>query len=272
VADRFGIRMETLGEALVLSATGFDHRLFNRITGIDQAESALAQAFLTYPPAGLERWMLQLLPHRESEAFAEVATELGLVRLRGWAKHVGKATLRVPFRTDLRIERIAGEGRGVLADTPTGQSLTRRAQAWGRIVTQTYGFPEGFAPWFAALGGRPGWHLYLVYHDIRPVAGAALYLPLPPRDAASPPGGTPILANLVFAGTLPAFRSRGAQSALVARRFEDAQALGAHWVVTESGTPIPGRRGTGHRNLVRLGLPVQYVRTNWGPPGPPAAP
>jgi GNAT superfamily N-acetyltransferase len=256
VSLELGIEAERLGPALRLSARGFDHRLFNRILGMDDPGSLVEPAARYYGELGVRWWMLQVPPHVQTEAFRALAQARGLARLRGWAKHVGPASLRVPSRTDLRVARVAGEARGTLADTPSGEVRIRAVKAWAEIVVRTFGLHAGLEPWFRALAGRPGWHLYLAYHDHRPVSAAALY---------HPPGDAGALAQLCFAGTLPAHRGRGAQSALIARRFEDAQTLGARWVATETGESMPGRPNPGFRNMVRLGLPARYVRTNWGP-------
>jgi hypothetical protein len=257
VATSLGVAAPRLGHALGLTAKGFDHRLFNRVLAISDPMDALEKAAPHYAAAGISRWMLQVLPHIETEAFRTAATERGLVRLRRWARHVGPSSLRIPARSDLVVRRIAGEARGVLADTPRGETLSRAGQAWARIVIDAFQLHAGLEPWFRALAGRPGWHLYLAYLVERPVAAAALFLP---------PGNGVRVAHLAFAGTVVAHRGRGAQSALVAQRFEDAHALGARWVTTETGENLPGRPNVSHRNMVRLGLPVRYVRANWGPP------
>ncbi len=259
VAASLGVEARQVGHALRLTARGFDHRLFNRVLAVTDPMEALSDATTHYPSAGVSRWMLQVLPHVQTEAFRAAAAERGLVRLRRWARHVGPASLRIPARSDLRVRRIAGEARGVLADTPRGETLSRAGQAWARIVIDAFQLHPGFEPWFRALAGRPGWHLYLAYHIERPVAAAALYLP---------PGDAGRVAHLAYAGTVVAHRGRGAQSALVAQRFEDAHALGARWVTTETGENLPNRPNVSHRNMVRLGLPVRYVRANWGPPKP----
>jgi len=54
----------------------------------------------------------------------------------------------------------------------------------------------------------------------------------------------------------------------VARRVADARTAGAPWVVCETDEERPERPNPSTRNLVRLGVPVAYVRANWGPPKP----
>ncbi len=58
---------------------------------------------------------------------------------------------------------------------------------------------------------------------------------------------------------------------MIARRIRDARRMGLDWLVTETDEDLPDKPNPSYRNIVRLGLPVRYVRSNWGPP-PPGAP
>jgi ribosomal protein S18 acetylase RimI-like enzyme len=199
--------------------------------------------------------MLQLLPHVEPDGFAETAARHGAVRLRGWAKHLGPADRAVVSRSELQVVRLE-------ADVSDGADGERSLlDAWAEIALQTFGFPAPFASWLRALHGRERWHLYLALDGETPVATGALFLS---------EGDVGVIGQLTFAGTLPEHRGRGAQSALIARRVEDAQVAGARSIVCETDEELPDRPNPSTRNLVRLGFPVVYVRGNWGPPKPEA--
>jgi ribosomal protein S18 acetylase RimI-like enzyme len=90
-----------------------------------------------------------------------------------------------------------------------------------------------------------GWHLYLARVDGEP-AGAAL---LVVEEG---------LAYLANASTLPQFRRRGVQTALIAARIADARAAGCEEVC--SGTTFGS---TSQRNLERAGLAVAYTKAVW---------
>lgn len=262
LADHLGIRMVPAGGAtapgaspgpLHLVARGFDHPMFNRTLGIlEGATEVLEAARGLFPAEGIRRWMLQVPPGAETPAFREAARSAGLVRHRGWAKHVG---------------RLDAEARDALASPPdSGLGIHRihggaAADSWARIVTACFAMPRDFQPWLAALATRPSWRLYLALDGEEPVAAAALF-----RSARDPE-----VAQLNFAGTLEGHRGRGAQSGLVARRLADAREAGARWIVTETDEELPDRPNPSYRNMVRLGLPVRYVRANWGPPKPPVS-
>ena len=98
--------------------------------------------------------------------------------------------------------------------------------------------------------GRPGWHHYIAWSGGEPGAVAALFV----RDSAG---------WLGVAATLPAFRRRGAQGALMARRVRDAAALGCRWLVTETGQETPEQLNPSYRNMKRAGFADAYHRPNY---------
>jgi len=67
------------------------------------------------------------------------------------------------------------------------------------------------------------------------------------------------------AGTLPAFRRRGGQGAIMARRIRDAVQLGCRWVITETGEDLPDRPNPSYHNMLRAGFSLAYQRPNYLP-------
>jgi GNAT superfamily N-acetyltransferase len=260
LSRQIGVGTVRIDGALRLTASGFDHPMFNRVMGYrlsagptdatPRAKGVLEREAAHYRSVGVRRWMVQVLPQAETPEFRAAASEMGLVRHRGWAKHLGPAEGgQAPPTSDLRVVRLGEPGR----EDP------ELVGAWARIVTRGFGIPEDFVPWFEALGGRTGWSLYLALDEGVPAASAGLHV--------SRVEGVRF-GQFNFAATLPDFRRRGAQSALIARRLADAEKLGARWVISETDEELPDRPNPSYHNLVRLGLPVVYVRANWGPPKP----
>ena len=62
------------------------------------------------------------------------------------------------------------------------------------------------------------------------------------------------LAQICGAGTLPAYRGRGMQKALLARRLADAKAAGCDFAVV---TTAPGSRS--QENVMRRGFELLYT-------------
>jgi GNAT superfamily N-acetyltransferase len=70
-------------------------------------------------------------------------------------------------------------------------------------------------------------------------------------------------AWLDFATTLPEYRGRGAQAALLARRIVDAAELGCRYLVVETAEDTPQRGAPSHRNMLRFGFQEAYARPNY---------
>ena len=104
---------------------------------------------------------------------------------------------------------------------------------------------EGAKANVAAEYRQPGWRLYIATVDARPAAFGVLH----EHDG---------IGSLAGAATLPEFRGRGCQSALLARRIADATADGCELVVSQA---MPG--SSSHRNMERAGLRVAYTKGIW---------
>lgn len=91
------------------------------------------------------------------------------------------------------------------------------------------------------------WRCYVGYVDGQPAGHAALYV-----DPSTKIG-------LLAAGaTLPEYRGRGCQSALLRRRLADAAAAGCDLVIAEAS---PG--SISQRNMERVGLRTAYTKVTW---------
>lgn len=68
---------------------------------------------------------------------------------------------------------------------------------------------------------------------------------------------------LGIAATLPEYRRRGAQSALLAAMIRAAGGSGCELVVTETGALVDGKPSNSYRNILRAGFELDYVRANY---------
>jgi GNAT superfamily N-acetyltransferase len=242
-----GISWSEDGGALRLSCSRENHPFFNRIMGLPGDDRNLGdwtdEVIDHYRELGIARWMVQVAPGELSPELVEVFRSHGLVSLRGWAKHGAPIAEAVSpaaaAECDLRIERIGSEW----------------ADAWAAVLGSAFGYPEDAHAWPAATVGRPGWMHYGAFDGNELVGTAALFV----ADK---------VGSLNYASTRPSHRRRGVQSALIARRIEDARQIGLEWLVTETDEERPERPNPSYHNIVRAGLVVRYVRTNWGPPPP----
>lgn len=248
VARECGVSWSEDGGTLRLTLRAADHPFFNRVMGVGATgpglEPWLDRILEHYREAGVTRWMLQVAPANAEPGLIPALTERDLVPLRGWAKHAGRVgDVSIEERaSDLRVESIGPES----------------AEPWASILLPAFAFPAGSAAWPVATVGRPGWRHYVAWDGDEAAACAAMFV-------------TAGVATLTFAATRPEYRRRGAQSRLIARRVRDAHRMGLDWIVTETDEDLPEKPNPSYRNVVRAGMPVHYIRANWGPSPPPSS-
>lgn len=211
-------------------------------------ELALAETYFT--EKGLEPRM-ELSPYAHPEFVAQLES-------RGW-------TVR-GFETVLFREIAPREQFAALHDAPAGLQIVIvpkdddamvRTFAW----TSVSGFlPDGREPTSdeLALAARCVKHArtwgFLAMIDGQPASAGAC-------EVMTTPEGT--IAALFGLSTLPAFRRRGIQQALIAARLAFARDRGAT-VATIGGIPGAGTE----RNVRRMGFSVAYTKAIMVKPGP----
>ena len=188
----------------------------------------------SYRQAGSRRFFVQVSPAAGSPAFESDLVACGLRPYNRWAR-LWRPVDEVPAAlSEPRVERIDEE----------------QGETFGRLVAGGFGMPEELWQWFAAAVGRPGWMHYLAYDGEEPIAGAGFY---PTRP----------IGWMGFAATREDRRGRGAQTALILRRLEDAHALGLDRVTVETAEDKPEKPAPSFRNLRRLGFRFAYHRPNY---------
>lgn len=115
------------------------------------------------------------------------------------------------------------------------------------VLMRGFGMPPELRVLGSAVAGQSGWRHYLAWDGAEPVASASLFLN----------GGSGWLGN---AATLPQWRRRGAQLALIARRITDAAHFGAHTVFTEVAEDLPDKPNPSEHNMRRAGFLTAYRR------------
>jgi hypothetical protein len=131
----------------------------------------------------------------------------------------------------LAVERVTGR---VL-----DEFLHTHAVGWG--VPDVEGFKANTRGWI----NEPGWSLYLGRINGKPAATGVLFV----KDK---------VGYCADAATVPAFRGRGLQMALLQRRIADASAASVDFIC--SGAEF---LSGSHRNMERAGMRLQFVRAVW---------
>jgi GNAT superfamily N-acetyltransferase len=238
-ARETGLHVERIGSAVAVVMERVPHILFNRVIGLglrEPATEAMVDRIVDlYQPHGV-RFAVQLSPAAQPAALPGWLAARGVQRGDSWLKFIRGVEPPPPAPTDLRIAAIGPEWAAAYAET----------------IRTVFDMPPLFRPWVQANIGRPGWRHYLAFDGDQPMATAALFV----RDG---------IGWLGEAGTLPAARGRGAQSALLARRIADAAALGCRQLVVETGDDTPEDPNPSTHNVRRAGFALAYRRPNYLP-------
>jgi hypothetical protein len=239
-----GLRRETIGTALVSIATGGGDILLNRTIGLGvetQADRATVQAIVArYRDAGVGRYFLHLHPRARPAELRGWIEDAGLVPARAWMKvHRGTDDVPAPH-SDLSVREIAPE----------------HAEVFGLIAARCFGLDDSVAALPAGLAGCPGWRLYMSFDGDTPAGTGAMLV-----DGDS--------AWFDWGATLPEFRGRGGQRAVLCRRLHDALASGCRHLFTTTGEAVPGDAQHSYRNIERVGFRPVLSRPNFKPPMSP---
>lgn len=228
VRRALGVAAREEGTALAVRATALDVWIFNRILGLGVTapvtESRLDTLLRLYPTGAI--CAAQIAPG------AQAATLAAWLRARGFMTCDAPATLC----RDAAPGAASDTGVRVAAIGP------EHGAAFARITCAVFDDPPSVGEWLTSLVGRSGWRHYLAFADALPIAAALLFL----GDG---------IGWLGWGSTLPAYRGRGAQHALYARRVADAHAAGCRLLTVDA---VPG--SPSYRNAVRVGFQPAYER------------
>jgi hypothetical protein len=139
---------------------------------------------------------------------------------------------------------------GQAGDATTRQVKIGEAETFGRMMCAGFGFPANLAPLWSSIVGKEGWTCFFAELDGRPISTGAMYAS---GGWAWLGGGT----------TVPEFRNRGAQKALIAARVNEGINKGVETFVVETAQPSAGELNISHANLVAMGFDQIHTRANY---------
>lgn len=230
-----------IGGARVLRVPEIPHLLLNRTIGLDAAAPAtrtgVGAIVEHYREAGVPRFLV----HVDADASPAISRWLSAASLT-----------RYP-RSWLALQR----GREAIVSPPTSlrvrEATPDDALAITRIFATAFDLPDAGGALFAGAVGRPGWHVLVACEGEQVVSAGALYV-------------QERLGYLAGGATLPAYRGRGAQAALIAARVQRALDLRARAIFTDTGEAVPGDPQHSFRNLTRAGFRAVGLRHHYAPP------
>jgi GNAT superfamily N-acetyltransferase len=135
---------------------------------------------------------------------------------------------------------------------PSGEVEVRMAEASeaslvAAICCETFRMPPAAHRIFEGARGSARWRQWLAFIGATPVGAALSFV----GDS---------VAWLGWDATVPAFRGKGVQAALIARRLQDAREIGCGYATSETAVGVGERRDPSFRNYERMGFAFAYDR------------
>ncbi len=240
-ASSLGLRVERVEGVTVLLAPRIPVNYFNRAIGLGGHEPATEKGLDTiidaYGAAGVSDFWVHLSPGARPAELPDwiAARNLRPPPRRSWAKFLrAPAALAASPPAGLEVR---------LATTADGADV-------GRVAATAFGMPPQLGSWFASLIGREGWQVFLAEIEGTIAATGSVFL----HERTAWVG---------IGATLPEFRKRGAQTALLAARIAAANAAGCTVVATETGESVSGEPNPSLANIRRAGFTQVCSRLNF---------
>lgn len=237
-ANACGLGMLEDDGAVAVRATAADVLALNRVIGLGlervASEALIERLIEFFVGQDVQRFFVQVSPIAEPSGIGELLEAHGFRHYNNWVKFHRDVAPPLPVSTDLTIRTIGED----------------EAQSFGRTVATCFDWPEPTVSWLADTVGREGWCHYMAFDGSDPAATGALFV-------------SEDLGWIDFATTLPEYRGRGAQSALLAQRIRDAAELGCQGLVVETAEDRPEKPAPSYRNQLRFGFKIEYARPNY---------
>jgi hypothetical protein len=113
-----------------------------------------------------------------------------------------------------------------------------------------FNFPANLMALWSAIVGKEGWSCFFAELNGSTIATGAIYI----SDGWAWLGG---------GATVPEFRNRGAQKALIAARLNEGAIQGVKSFVVETAQPTASDPNISHANLIATGFEQIYTRMNY---------
>ena len=232
-----GVEVETFGGAVALYAKTMSWPQFNTVKGISERDIPFLDEIVRYYEERGRQPQFEITPGSGTRTLFRALHD------RGFAQSGFHATLyrSSPFGVD------PGEGRN--EGVRVRELAIEDATLYATIHCRGTGLgDEGIDPVRRnneVLMGREGWRFFAAETEEGTGAVGVLFI----KDR---------MATLAFATTLPAFRGRGMQSALLRGRIAAATAAGCELVVGQAAFASQS-----YRNMERAGMTLGYTRATW---------
>ncbi len=239
LASQFGIKVFSMGSACVSMVKNIDILGFNRVIGLGLFQTASEQMvddiISKYSTDGIKRFFIQIHPEAAPPKLKDWFEKRNIKHYNNWVKHYRGVEDPPRLETGLEIKEVSSKDE---------------VDRFGEIITMSFKWPDEMRMWFENLAGRKYWKTYLAFEDDKAVAAASMYV----KDDCG---------WLSFGSTLPDYRGKGAQTALIARRIQDAAELGCKVLTLETSEDNEQERSQSLLNVQKMGFETAFVRPNF---------
>jgi GNAT superfamily N-acetyltransferase len=238
--DPYGVEVKRFGQMVALVAHGVPTSAHNKVMDINRADIERLPEIVSFFRERCIPFRFDLNPFLAGDEAVGRLESLGF-ELRALQSNLfGRPTNFLP-----------SPPHGVSVQPVREHELGFFSDLYGRAYHDEDGESSFLARFrsasVTARWGQPGWRFYMAFVDDEPAGGGILHI----KDG---------LATLAGGATLPEYRGRGCQRALLERRLSDAAAARSELVVSRCW-----RGSLSQRNMLRVGLRVGYVKEIWEP-------
>ncbi|WP_051798690.1 GNAT family N-acetyltransferase [Catenuloplanes japonicus] len=232
-AARLGLAAATIGGATVICAPGAEQSFWTRAVGlgVDGPVTAdlVGEMIAFFRAHGVAETGLQIAPPLLPPDWAEICARFGLTPGAPKVKLARAAAVVPPAETALTIAPVTASSKA--------EAMYVLARGLTFDEDDIAGLMSHFDAWAARSGDA------IVSTGVLAVSGE--------------------LAMMFGGATLPEYRGRGGQSALLARRLSEAAQHGCTHVFASTWIPREGSRNPSLDNMRSAGFHVQYEQQNW---------
>lgn len=222
------------GGGVALMARYLPVPFFNSVVGLRKGQEKLIEPLVSWYRDNGMKGRFEIVPGLDDPALGRELARLGYFQSSFHLSLICESASHADPAGGIAVERVA--------DPATLEEfLDTHAAGWG--MADARGFKANVRGWL----DQEGWSLYLARIDGKAAATGILYR------------GDKV-GYCADAATVPAFRGRGLQTALLDRRITDATAAGVDFVCGGAFY-----LSASHRNMERVGMRVQFVRAIWTP-------
>ncbi len=240
IKQALGLDLVEVEDSIVACCTRDPSILINRTLGLGSktpvTRKSIEAITAEYSQRDIKNYFIHIYEETLNDECREYLNSDAFVKKRGWMKFTNINPESISAETELRVEQISAN----------------KGNDFGKIVCKAFGLIDESIPVLSGLVNDDRWKLFVSYDDDVPAGAGALFVE----------GNS---GWLEWGATLPEFRRRGSQAAIMALRIDLAQKLGCEYLFTETGEEVEGDPQHSYKNILKAGFEESVLRLNFSP-------